>query len=81
MRQLWTETGDYLAKYKVIDQILFILSPFFVIINVSKRLSTIISFENKCLKYPPMRQIQPETRESLGIFLNTNPIVFVIFIS
>ena len=28
-----------------------------------------------------MRQIQPETGESLTIFQNTNPIVFVMFLS
>ena len=29
----------------------------------------------------PMRQLQPETGESLEIFQNTDPIVFVLFIS
>ena len=29
----------------------------------------------------PMRQLQPETGESLAIFQNTDPIVFVLFIS
>ena len=28
-----------------------------------------------------MRQIHPETEESLAMFQNTNPIVFVMFIS
>ena len=29
----------------------------------------------------PMRQLRPETGESLVIFQNTDPIVFVLFIS
>ena len=32
-------------------------------------------------KFWPMRQIRPETEESLAIFQNTDPIVFVLFIS
>ena len=50
------------------------------LLNVSKRLSKVKYFEIKWICWP-MRQIQTETGESLAIFQNTNPIVFVMFIS
>ena len=45
-----------------------------------KRLSEVRYFEIKWICWP-MRQIQPETGESLLFFQNTNPIIFVLFIS
>ena len=58
------------------------VSCFIVILNVSKKLSKVISFEIKWIKCRPMRHIQTEEGESLVIFFqNTNPILFVVFIS
>ena len=39
------------------------------------------SFGDYIKKCWPMRQLRPETGESLAIFQNTDPIVFVLFIS
>ena len=38
-------------------------------------------FGDSIQKWWPMRKLRPETGESLAIFQNTDPIVFVLFIS
>ena len=58
----------------------FLIKLYLVILNGSKRLSEVRSFEMQWI-CRPIRQIQPETGESLVIFQNTDPIVFVLFIS
>ena len=59
---------------------IFLVSYYIVLLNASKRLSKVISFEIQWICWP-MRQIQTETGKSLAIFQNTNPIVLVMFIS
>ena len=47
MRQLRPETGESLAKFQITNQIVFFVSCFIVILNVSKKLSKVRSFEIK----------------------------------
>ena len=58
----------------------FLIKLYLVLLNGSKRLSDVRSFEIKWI-CRPMRQIQPETGEYLVFFQNTNPIIFGTFIS
>ena len=58
----------------------FLIKLYLVLLNGSKRLSEVRYFEIKWI-CRPIRQIQPETGESLALFQNTNPIIFFTFIS
>ena len=60
---------------------LYFFSPAFLLfLMYQKKLSEVRYFEIKWICWP-LRQIQPETGESLVFFLNTDPVIFVTFIS
>ena len=60
--------------------LIFLIRLYLVLLNGSKRLSE-VRFFNIIWICRPIRQIHPETGESLAFFQNTNPIIFVTFIS
>ena len=58
----------------------FLIKLYLVLLNGSKMLSEVRSFEIKGI-CRPIRQIQPETGECLVFFQNTHTIIFVMIIS
>ena len=70
MRQLRPDQGTPLQNLKIPNEILFLVSWFIVLLNVSKRLSEVRYFEIKWICWH-MRQIKPKTGESLVLFPKT----------
>ena len=82
MRQIQPETGEYLVFFQNTNPIIFVtfISLFYDLLY-QRGYQRLDILEIKREKFRSMRQLRPETGESLAIFQNTDPIVFILFIS